>query len=179
MKVPKFWLISILLIMALTVVFNGIQCTFWYLLFGGFPPPLLWLVALVYMSVTRTLWEATLMTYLLTLVNSSFTAFPFEALLVYSLVLMFMLMLIRERVFWGGPTFFMLMVGVACVTAPILYWLASRWFDKNPVFIPQIFDWLISGLLTVLFSLPLYRMFQIIDVVASQDAGSEGHIGPR
>lgn len=179
MKIPWFWLISIVLVMALTVVMNGFQCAFWYLLFGSFPPPLLWLVALVYMSVTRTLWEATLMTYLLTFVNASFTAFPFEAMLIYSLALMFMLMLIRERVFWGGPTFFMLMVGVASLTAPILFWLTSRWFDKNPVFIPQVFDWLISGLLTVLFSLPVYRLFQLLDIVAMQDAGSEGHIGPR
>lgn len=119
------------------------------------------------------------MTYLLALVNSSFTAFPFEAMLIYSLALMFMLMLIRERVFWGGATFFMLMVGVASLSAPILYWIASRWFDKNPVFIPQIFDWLISGLLAMLFSLPVYRLFQLIDVLAVQDAGAEGHIGPR
>ncbi len=179
MKIPWFWMISIVLIMAMAVVLNGVQCAFWYLIFGSFPPPLMWMVVLVYMSVTRTLWEATLMTYLLTLVNTSFTAFPFEALLVYSLALMFMLMLIRERVFWGGPTYFMLMVGVASLTAPILFWIASRWFDKNPVFIPQIFDWLISGLLTMLFSLPVYRLFQFFDVVASQDAGSESHIGPR
>jgi hypothetical protein len=179
MKIPWFWLLSLLLFMAFTVILNGLQCGFWYLIFGSFPPPLLWLVALVYVSVTRTLWEATLMTYILTFVNSAFTAFPFEALLVYSLALMFMLMLIRERVFWGGATFFMLMVGVASLTAPILFWIASRWFDKNPVFIPQIFDWLISGLLTMLFSLPAYRMFQFLDVVASQDAGTEGHIGPR
>lgn len=179
MKIPWFWLISIALIMLLDVILNGLQCTLWFQVFGGFPPPLLWLIVLVYMSVTRALWEATLMTYLLTLVNASFTAFPFEALLIYSLALMLMLMLIRERVFWGGPTFFMLMVGVASLSAPILYWLASRWFDKNPVFIPQIFDWLISGLLTVLFSLPLYRALQMLDTVSMQDAGSEGHIGPR
>jgi hypothetical protein len=178
-KIPWYWLLSLALILMGAILLNGIQCSLWYLVFGGFPPPLLWLIVLVYMSVTRSLWEVTLMTYLLTIVNAAFTAFPFEAMLVYSLALMFIIILIRERVFWGGPTFFMLMVGVASLTAPILYWLASRWFDKNPVFIPQIFDWLISGLLTMLFSLPIYAVFKWFDLVAAQDAGAEGHIGPR
>ncbi len=119
------------------------------------------------------------MTYLLTFVQASFTAFPFEALLVYSLLLMVILILIRERVFWGGPTFFMLMVGVASLSAPILFWIASRWFDRNPVFIPQIFDWLLGALLTLLASLPIYALYQWIDRVALLDAGSEGRVGPR
>lgn len=179
MKIPWYWLLSVLLIVATTLALNGLQTSAWYLLFGSFPPPLLWLIVLVYMSVTRSLWEATLMTYLVALVNSSYTALPFEAMLVYCLSLMLILMLIRERVFWGGPTFFMLMVGVASLSAPITFWIVSRLFEKNPVFIPAIFDWLISALLTMLFSLPLYRLYQAFDAVAAQDAGAEGHIGPR
>ncbi len=179
MKIPWYWLLSILLIVATTMVLNGLQTSLWYLLFGSFPPPLLWLVVLVYISVTRTLGEATLMTYILAFVNASFTAFPFEAMLIYCLAMMVMLMLIRERVYWGGPTFFMLMVGVASLAAPILFWISSRIFEKNPVFIPAIFDWLISALLTMLFSLPLYRLYQAFDSVASQEVGPEGHIGPR
>lgn len=180
MKIPWYWILSIILMVGTTMVLNGLQTSFWYLLFGSFPPPLFWLIVLVYMSVTRTLGEATFMTYILAFVNSSFTAFPFEAMLVYCLAMMFMLMLIRERVYWGGPTFFMLMVGVASLSAPIIFWIASRVFEKNPVFIPAIFDWLISALLTMLFSLPLYRLYQAFDAVASQDAGApEGHIGPR
>jgi hypothetical protein len=140
---------------------------------------MMWLVVLVYMTVTRPLWEATLMTYILAFVFSSFTVFPFEAFLVYSLMLMLVLILLRERMFWGGPTFFMLMVGVASLSAPILFWICSRWFDKNPVFIPDIFDWLISALLTVLASLPVYRLYQWFDRVALMDAGSEGRVGPR
>jgi hypothetical protein len=149
------------------------------LVFGRFPAPMMWLVVLVYMTVTRPLWEATLMTYILAFVFSSFTVFPFEAFLVYSLMLMLVLILLRERMFWGGPTFFMLMVGVASLSAPILFWICSRWFDKNPVFIPDIFDWLISALLTVLASLPVYRLYQWFDRVALMDAGSEGRVGPR
>lgn len=179
MKIPWYWLLSVLLILATTMVLNGLQTSFWFLLFGSFPPPLLWLVVLVYISLTRTLGEATLMTYLLSFANSSFSAFPFEAMLVYCLGLMILIILIRERMFWGGPTFFMLMVGCASLSAPILYWVTSRIFEKNPVFIPVAFDWMISALLTVLFSLPLYRLYQAIDAVAAHDAGSEGHIGPR
>lgn len=100
-------------------------------------------------------------------------------MLVYSLLMMMALMLLRERVFWGGPTFFMLMVGVASISAPVVFWLCSRWFDKNPLVIPEVFDWMVSGLLTLLFSLPVYRLYQWFDRVALLDAGSEGRVGPR
>lgn len=157
----------------------ALETGLWFLVFGRFPAPLFWLIILVYMSVTRPLWEATMMVYLLTLVNSGFTVFPFEAALIFSLIMMIVLFLIRERVYWGGPTYFMLMVAVAAGAAPVVFWLVSRWFDKNPVFIPEIFDWLISALLTVIFSLPIYRLYQWFDHVAMMDAGSEGRIGPR
>lgn len=151
----------------------------WFLVFGKFPSPMFWLVVLVYISVTRPLWESTLLTYLLCLVISAYTAFPFEELLVYFLLMMLMLVLIRERVFWGGPTFFMLMVAVASVGAPFMFWAVSRGFDKNPVGVPQIFDWLVGALLTCLFSLPLYRLYQWYDKIGAQDAGSEMRVGPR
>lgn len=179
MKWPWLWLSGVALFAIAAILLNGIQSGFWYLVFGGFPPPLMWLVALVYVSVTRPLWEATVLTYVLTLVNAAYTIVPFEALLVFSVALMFALMLIRERVYWGGSAYFMLMVGVASLMAPVFFWLTSRWFDKNPIFIPEIFDWLISGLLTMLVSLPLYYVFQLIDAISNHDAVSEGTLGPR
>jgi hypothetical protein len=179
LKIPWYWLISLFLMVFTAALFSAAQTSLWFLVFGRFPSPMFWLVILVYMSVTRPLWEATLMTYLLCLVNSTFTAFPFEAMLVYSLLMMGLLFLVRERVFWGGPSFFMLMVGSASLTAPILFWITSRWFDKNPVFIPQIFDWMIGSLLTILASLPIYRLYHWFDQVALMDAGSEGRVGPR
>lgn len=162
-----------------SLLLSAMQTSLWFLVFGRFPAPMLWLVVLVYCAVTRPLWEATMMTYLLCFANASFTAFPFEALLVFSLVLMLALILIRERVYWGGPTFFMLMVGLATLAAPAMFWLTSRYFDKNPVFIPEIFDWVIAALLTVLAALPIYRLYAWFDRVALLDAGSEGRVGPR
>jgi hypothetical protein len=172
-------MLSLFLMIFTAVLVAAIQTSLWFLVFGRFPSPMIWLVIMVYIAATRPLWEAVMMTYLLSFVNSAFTAFPFEAVLVYSLLLMVLLILIRERVYWGGPTFFMLMVGVATLSAPILFWLASRWFDKNPVFIPELFDWLISALLTLLASLPIYRLYAWYDRIALLDAGSEGRVGPR
>ena len=179
MKIPWYWLLSLFLMLATNLLFDATQTSLWFLVFGRFPPPLFWLVVLVYMSVTRPLWEAALMTYLLSFINAGFTAFPFEAVLVYSLLLMLILFLIRERVYWGGPTFFMLMVGAASASAPILFWLTSRYFDRNPVFIPEILEWILSALLTLLASLPVYQLYAWFDRVALLDAGSEGRVGPR
>jgi hypothetical protein len=178
-KVPWYWLLGLGLMMLSAIVLSALQTSLWFQLFGRFPAPMFWLITLVYFGVTRPLWEATLGIYLLVIVCAPFTVFPFAAFLVYALMLMLILILIRERVFWGGSTYFMLMVGVACVSAPILFWICSRWFDKNPLFLPAIFDWLIASGLTALFSLPLYRLYQWIDKIASQDAGADVRVGPR
>ncbi len=179
MKIAWYWLLSIFLMVATASALSALQTSLWFLVFGRFPAPLFWLIILVYMSVTRPLWEATMMVYFLTCVNSAFSVFPFEGLLVFSLVMTIILFLIRERVYWGGPTFFMPMVALAAFTAPAVYWVISRWFDKNPLFLPEIFDWVISALLSVLFSLPIYQLYQWFDRIALMDAGSEGRIGPR
>lgn len=161
------------------VLLTAVQTSLWFLVLGHFPAPMFWLVALVYGSVTRPLWEATLVTYLLCLSVAPFTAFPLGPLLIFCLALMLFMFFIRERVFWGGPTYFMLMVGATSLSAPILFWIVSRWHDKNPLFLPGVFDWLISGCLTTVCSLPLYRIYQWFDLIAAQDAGSEGRVGPR
>jgi hypothetical protein len=179
LKIPWYWLLGLSLMIFTVVAFSAVQTSLWFLIFGRFPAPMFWLVVLVYISVTRPLWEATLFTYLLTFAIAPFTASPFEAILVFSLGLMLLIMLVRERVFWGGPTYFMLMVGGTTLAAPILYWMTSRWIDKKPLYFPDIFEWLIAGCLTTLFSLPIYRLYQWYDQIASQDAGREGRVGPR
>ncbi len=179
MKIPWYWLLGLGLMIFTTVLLCALQTSLWFSIFGHFPPPMFWLVILVYISVTRPLWEATLVVYLLSAACAPFTAFPVEAWLVYCLLLMLLLNVIRERAFWGGPTYFMLMVGVASLSAPILFWATSRLFDKNPVFLPAVFAWLISACLTTVFSLPLYRLYHWYDIIAAQDAGAEGRVGPR
>ena len=161
------------------MVLSAAQTSLWFLVLGHFPPPMFWLIVLVYVSVTRPLWEATVMTYLLSLTMVPFTAAPFEAVLVFCLLLTVLIFLFRERVFWGGPTYFMMMVAGTSLAAPLIYWAVSRWIDKSPLSIPDIFDWLLSGCLTALFSLPMYRLYQWFDHIASQDAGTESRVGPR
>lgn len=179
MKIPWYWLLGLALMIFTASFLSAVQTTLWFLVFGSFPGPMFWLVVLVYASVTRALWEAVLIAYLLSMTIAPFTATPFEAMLVYCLALSVMIFLIRERVFWGGPSFFMLMVGVASVAAPLFYWVVSRWIDKNPLMFPDIFDWLISACLTTVASLPMYALFQVIDRIADQDVGAEGRVGPR
>ncbi len=179
MKVPWYWLLGLLMMVVSAIVLTAAQTTLWFLVFGSFPAPMFWLILLVYVSVTRPLWEATLSVYLLCAAVAQYTLFPFENFLIFCLGMMVVLLLIRERVYWGGATYFMLMVAVASVLAPVLFWICSRWLDKNPVFVPEIFDWLISSGLTVVISPPIYRLYQWMDRVSSQDAGSETRVGPR
>lgn len=179
MKVPWYWLLGLAMMIVSVTVFTALQTSLWFLVFGTFPAPMFWLILLVYVSVTRPLWEATLTVYLLCAAIAQFTIFPFEGLLIFCLMMMLALYMTRERVYWGGPTYFMLMVGGASLVAPIFYWICSRWLDKNPLQIPDIFDWLLTGCLTVLVSPPFYRLYQWMDRVSEQDAGSETRLGPK
>jgi hypothetical protein len=179
LKIPWPWILSLVLIVVTAVVMVAGTCSLWFLVFGRFPAPMFWLIILVYVSVTRPLWEAVLLTYLLSICLTPFTIVPFNALLIYCLMLLVLTVMIRERVYWGGPTYFMLMVGAASIASPVLFWLLSRWSERNPLVFPEIFDWLISACLTALFSLPVYQLFQWYDRIAAQDSLSEGRVGPR
>lgn len=179
MKIPWHWILSLGLVLLTAVVLVAFETSLWFLVFGRFPAPMFWLIILVYVSVSRPLWEAVLIAYLLSFALAPFTVVPFNIMLVFCLTLLVITVLIRERVFWGGPSYFMLMVGAVSIAAPIVFWILSRLSERNPVAVPEIFDWLISACLTTLFSLPIYALYQWYDRIAAQDALTEGRVGPR
>jgi hypothetical protein len=178
MRIPWPRILSPLVIVLIATLLSGASTTLWFLVFGSLAAPMLWLIVLVYVSMSRRLLEATFLTYLLTMVHASFTAFPASSLLIHHLTLVGLLVLIRERAFWGGPTYFMLMTSVASILALPLFWLISRAVDSSPLAVPELWDWLLSILWTVAFSLPLYLLFSKLDQWSFADAG-EGALGPR
>lgn len=172
-------LLLLLFLCLLTIVFGGFQTSAWYLLFGNFPPPQLWLVLLVYVAITKPLGPALILTYALSLCNSAFTALPFGVLLLLSLLTVIALIYIRTQFYWGGPAYFVVIVGATSFIWPVAMWIASRVYDANPITIPAIWDWLISTLMTALVSPPLYATLEWVERRWGEDRSGEIQLGSR
>lgn len=173
MKLPWQPVLSVLFLLVVTAALTSFQTSLWVLALGGFPPPLFWLMMLVYVGVTRTPGPAVLIYYPMTLIISSFTVYPFEHFLLLNMLLLGAVLLVKGRIFWPGPTYFTLLCGSLSLVAPIVFWMISRVLDKNPVFLPEIFTWVVSGLMTMLVSLPIYRFLEVVEKAIQAEGRSE------
>jgi hypothetical protein len=159
------WLIAlnIAFFAILTSLLSALQTSLWFQVLGPFPPPQFWIVILTYSILNRHLWEGVLMTYILTLVIASFTAYPIENFLLVNMGCLMFISFIKNRIYLSSPTYFMLMSGSTLLVYDILFTILSQFADKNPIHHPAVFDWIISLLLTMLASLPLYRFLKWVD----------------
>jgi hypothetical protein len=169
------WLIA--LNMILLVVFTELICAFqtslWMQVLGGFPPPLMWVVLMTYVVLHRHVWEGVMMTYILTFVIGSFTAEPFEHLLLANLVCLIFILLVKNRIYWTSTNYFMMMSGATTILHFVLVVVMSQFLDHNPLRSPEFFQWMISFLLTLLVSLPMYWFLRRLDSITQRDETAE------
>jgi hypothetical protein len=167
------WLLGIIVLVACTFGLTAIQTSLWFLIMGSFPPPLFWLMMLIYVALTRSLPQAIMYYYLLTMVISSFTVFPFEHFLLMNTIMLMLLLIVKGRIFWPGTSFYVLACGASALIAPLIFWTLSRLLDKNPLFMPEIFSWLVSALMTMLVSMALYNILRWFDRILLAEGRSE------
>ncbi len=171
--------LRVAILVFLTILFGGFQTSAWYLVFGNFPPPMLWLVLLVYIAVTRSLFSAIWLTYILSFFNAAFTALPFGLMLGLSLMTIFILISIRKHFYWGGKAYFVIIVGATTFVWPIGLWIASRAYDTNPIFIPAAWDWLLSALMTALVSPVFFSLLEWIEAKLNDERASDFRLGTQ
>jgi hypothetical protein len=141
----------------------GFQSSLWLKTLGSTPAPQLWIPFLVYFSLYRHRIESFFGVYLLAAATSAFSAFPFGLVVTTQLLMAVGIQTFKERIFWSGAGFFALMVSGASALSPFALLIVSWIFDKNPIREFQIFNTLVSTLLTTLSSFPLYQFFSFID----------------
>lgn len=162
----KDWVLLLLnyaLFLVGAAIVVAVQQTTWGQILGGFPMPQMWIPVLVYWCVYREPHESAIMTYILTAMVSTQTSLPLTLFLTLNVSVFAILWLFKQRFFWSGPSFYTLMVGSACFLFFTLHWALSLMIEVNPVTDPDIFSWILSPLLTMLFSLIFYPIFQILD----------------
>ena len=170
-------LTNYLLFTVIAILLAALQCSLWLQLFGWFPAPQMWLAVLTFWVLYRELWEAVLMMYILAIVVSAFTAMPFAHLLAINLLICLSLAFAKRRIYWSGPTFFMLASGAAVIGLMLFTLLISWRYDHNPIRSIAFFGWVISVLLTMLVSLPMHRIFGWLDLLTNKEHPTEAGTG--
>ena len=161
------------------LLFVSIQSSLWLHFFGYFPSPQLWILPLTYWTLYRKPFEGLTMTYIITIITAAQTATSLNILL-FSFIFLFLSgFLIKRRIFWAGPTYYIVACGLTSLTFPFLHFIFSLFIDPTPISSFEFFTWMISSLLTALFALPAYTLFDWIDRFTAMElpteAGSSGY----
>lgn len=146
-----------------TLILTSLQCSLWLQFFGYFPAPLMWQPVIAFWAVYRNLSEGLLMTYLLTITTVSLSAIPLSLFLFLNLVCFVVAKAIKQRIYWSGPTYLMLISGTLSLFFPLGHFILSWAIEPNPITDPEILDSILSALFTVLMAMPLYFLFVKID----------------
>lgn len=170
MKVSTRLIFHYLLFFTTALLLLAIQCTLWFQVFGGFAAPQLWTILFAYWILNRSLIESVFTLYFLAGILAPFTALPFGILLLLLNGTLVLTLMFKSRIFWLGPTYFLLFVGVINITFPILHMLCAWLIEKHPILRPEIFDWLLSTLITTLMAYPILQICQLFDRIGERES---------
>ena len=133
-------------------------------IFGSHGAPILWLSLTVYYSLKRDLTEALCWIYAITLVNISFSYSPVAFFLFTQMSVLLMVKILRERIYWPGGTYFMLVYAISICLQQITYYLLSVMIEDNPMGSPFWLAWFFKLLWVPVLSVPLFFIYEMIDV---------------
>lgn len=169
------WLtaLNILALLLFADVLCALQTSLWMQVLGSFPPPLFWIAIMTYAILHRHISEAVFMVYAFTLVFCAYTVQPFEQLLLNNMIVLVFILLIKNRIYWASPNYFMLMTAAATAQHYLALLVLSQFLDKNPLRSPEFFHWMVSFLLTLLISFPVYGFLKWLDRLTQRDEMAE------
>ena len=162
--------LNYLLFSLLAVLLASFQSSLWLQLFGYTPPPYMWLAVVNYWVMFRRPGRALIMNYLVAYALFAMTGMPLNILFSVLLMNFAVLYFIRDRVFWAGPTHFMLACGGSAFFMPISIMISCLIFEAHPFLDFHAFAWIITALFTALAALPIYYVLVFIDRLTFQDA---------
>jgi hypothetical protein len=166
----KLLFVSNIFVLALTtLVLATIQSSLWFQIFGWFPPPAFWIPVLVYVSLYRSPTEAVVVVFVLSLILSTMTVIPDSLLFMTCLLLGASVRLVKQRFYWAGASYFMIVCGFAALVWHVYHWLGSMVASDMPLTSPEVIDWLIQAMLTPLVAPPLYNLFRWFDKVTDRE----------
>jgi cell shape-determining protein MreD len=140
----------------------ALQTTVWPDWLGTFPPPPLWLLIIIYLSLYRPEMTTILFLYFLGLLASSFTAMPLKMMLFTILIVHIAVAIARERVFWSGVGYFVLAATSSVAVFHVAYWILSHLLEPEPA-AWLIWERLAQVLLAIPFAGIVYTVMEFIE----------------
>jgi len=146
-----------------TALMVAFQCAMWFQFLGTFPSPQLWIPSMVFWFLYRDPLEGMIMMYLLCGLLSTQTSLPFSSFLIICSALFIIVLLIKQRFYWSGGSFYTVLCGAFCFSFFLFEYIGSHLFEPNPIAMPSLWSWFVSPILTMIFALPLYFLFHSFD----------------
>lgn len=169
------WLVvaNLMLLLGSSLLLSALQSSFWFQLFGALPPPHLWIPLAVYLSLCRRPIEGIFTLYTISFIWMNLTVVPLGTFLFFVLGIHLAVQAIKQRVYWPGSTYFMIISGGAALLLPPYQLLLSLVFETQVLRGPDYISWILQALLTALFSLPIYPLLNWIDRITHKEQPAE------
>ena len=128
------------LYLCVTALMVAFQKSAWFQILGTLPPPQLWIPVLAFWFLYREPHESVIMTYLVTAMISSQTSLGFSHFLAINIFLFAIVWLIKQRFYWSGSSFYILISGSITFGFFLCQWLLSLLIEENALSYPNIFS---------------------------------------
>lgn len=176
MRVGFNSILNFLALLLLVMISAGFETTVWFQFMGSIPGPMIWLSAMVYLSLYRRPLSGILSIYFLSFSLVGFSLIPLKMLWFPLVMIFFFTHTIKSRVFWSGAGYFVLM----CIASSFIYHigfiLTSKWLEPNMATI-SFLDRTVQIFLTPLFAWPTYRILHFVDrITQTEDLQNSGGI---
>jgi hypothetical protein len=147
----------------ITAYLTSIQTSLWYHFFGSFAGPMLWLLIIVYLNIYKKPLEAILLSYFIGVQIYYFGWIPLGFLFSLILILFSLTWLVKERIFWPGPGYFMYASAASVVAYHIIYVVCSWMFESIHVKEFNLVDRIAQCLITPLFAIPVFYILKYLE----------------
>ena len=173
MKAAAFFLTHTFLFFSILLVMMSFQGAIWLQLFSQFPSPSLWITFIVYGAFYRSLPEAIILTYITSLIAAPFLNLPIGLMITCNSLIMVLLLVIKSRFMVSRPIFLSLLTLLMTLIFPVIHYLLSVFIEPNPIQNFEFFSWLISALLTAIFSITLFQLYIWFDTIMAKSWPTE------
>lgn len=150
------------IIFIFALLLAGFQTTFWHQIFGAVQPPLLWLVVFTYLALYRSGMTALFQLTMLVLMLAAFTAISVKTFYVGLLIYFMVIYILKSRIFWSGPGYFLLVCSVGSVAFHLIFFVLALFLEKTAVDV-MFLERLTQVLLTPAFAFPIYWIMVAVD----------------
>ncbi len=164
---------NILLFAIAGLILGSMQTSLWFQIFGNIPAPAFWIPILVYLFLFRRVNEAVPMMYFLCIILSTMTTISEGLFMLLCLALGLTVRIVKQRVYWPGHTYFMMVCGCAALLFHLYHMVGSMILEQTTISRPEILSWIIEALLTPLISPLLYIVFLWFDFWTEREQPAE------